>query len=60
MLAQVLGLMGRNIKNVYPKNRDIPMRSLEGSIKSYFYVLSVLVGVKLIIEAVSGMGNGRK
>jgi hypothetical protein len=59
-MGPTLGFMGKQYKDVYPKNKNLAMRSIGESIKTYFLLLSLLVGVKLVIEAFLGMVNNNK
>ena len=48
-----MSFIGRTQKNVFPKNKSIFMKSLEKSIVPYFCAASLLVAVKLGINAIT-------
>ena len=50
-----MSFIGRTQKNVFPKNKSIFMKSLEKSIVPYFCAVSLLVAVKLGINAITEM-----
>lgn len=50
-----MSFIGRTQKNVFPKNKSIFMKSLEKSIVPYFCAASLLVAIKLGINAITEM-----
>ena len=54
-MGNEMRFIGRTQKNVFPKNKSIFMKSLEKSIVPYFCAASLLVAVKLGINAITEM-----
>lgn len=59
-MGPTLGFMGKQYKDASPKIKNLAMKSIGESIKTYFLLLSLLVGIKLTFEAIFGMVNSNK
>lgn len=54
-MGNEMSFIGRTQKNVFSKNKSIFMKSLEKSIVPYFCAASLLVAVKLGLNAITEM-----